>query len=299
MNEIPYDLAFAAHSGTSWSPESRAQSEQVRFSDEMSAVKSDLEQLARNDEERTIVDEFMPRFRQIMGRLYREYLQSRSNVVSWAIAGPSNFPARRMEKRARWAHNKLEHYLAVKEKLLKRVRKQLRPEYRPIMSGDDNAIERLEYKIKDAERWQEMMKSGNKVVRKYVKKDHEAGIKALIEIGFCEALARKSFKPDCFGGYGFAGFELSNNNANIRRMKQRLEQIKRAKATPETTIEREDGIRIEDVPADNRVRIFFPGKPDAEVRTRLKSSGFRWAPSLECWQAYRNDRTMATARQFV
>jgi hypothetical protein len=30
---------------------------------------------------------------------------------------------------------------------------------------------------------------------------------------------------------------------------------------------------------------------------RLKAAGFRWAPSLGCWQAYRNHATLTTARR--
>ena len=33
-----------------------------------------------------------------------------------------------------------------------------------------------------------------------------------------------------------------------------------------------------------RYQIIFDGKPDAEVRTLLKSNGFKWAPSQGAWQ---------------
>lgn len=33
-----------------------------------------------------------------------------------------------------------------------------------------------------------------------------------------------------------------------------------------------------------RIQFIFDGKPDAEVRTILKSNGFRWAPSQGAWQ---------------
>ena len=30
-------------------------------------------------------------------------------------------------------------------------------------------------------------------------------------------------------------------------------------------------------------KVFFDGKPDADTRAELKSSGFRWAPSVGAW----------------
>src|SRR6185295_14844493 len=84
--------------------------------------------------------------------------------------------------------------------------------------------------------------------------------------------------------------------ANIRRLKQRLASVSAAKVE-EVTAEVGENARLEDCPADNRVRLFYPGKPDREVRTRLKGAGFRWAPSLGCWQAYRNHRTLETAKR--
>ena len=35
---------------------------------------------------------------------------------------------------------------------------------------------------------------------------------------------------------------------------------------------------------DNRLQVFFDGKPDEATRTELKISGFRWAPSVGAWQ---------------
>ena len=33
-----------------------------------------------------------------------------------------------------------------------------------------------------------------------------------------------------------------------------------------------------------RLQLFFDGKPEADVRSVLKSNGFKWAPSQEVWQ---------------
>lgn len=52
------------------------------------------------------------------------------------------------------------------------------------------------------------------------------------------------------------------------------------------------GLNIEECYSENRVRIYFPGKPDDEMRAKLKRNGFRWAPSMGCWQAYINRWTL-------
>jgi hypothetical protein len=258
---------------------------------------------AANDSERATFEAFWPRFGAVMRRLNLDFLGSESRCVSWFIAGPSNFPSRQMEKRNRWAHNKLNHMFDVKARMLKRIKKDLRPELRPIMAGDDNATERLSAKIAQAERLQAVMKDCNAAIRSNRKAGEAAQVAALVAIftaaGWVakdpESRARELLKPDFCGRIGFADFELTNNNANIRRMKERLASISRNQNAASAEIEGAKA-RYEDCPAENRVRLFFPGKPAEDVRSRLKASGFRWSPTLGCWQAYRNDRSDATAR---
>lgn len=49
-----------------------------------------------------------------------------------------------------------------------------------------------------------------------------------------------------------------------------------------------DGGRVEANKADNRLQIFFDGKPDEGTRDELKANGFRWAPSVGAWQRQLN-----------
>ena len=43
--------------------------------------------------------------------------------------------------------------------------------------------------------------------------------------------------------------------------------------------------------------VYFPGKPDQEIRTDLKRHGFRWSPKNGAWQSYINDHNLAWAKK--
>ena len=55
------------------------------------------------------------------------------------------------------------------------------------------------------------------------------------------------------------------------------------------------GGRVEMNREDNRLQVFFDGKPDADTRAELKSSGFRWAPSVGAWQRQLTDNAIRAA----
>lgn len=97
----------------------------------------------------------------------------------------------------------------------------------------------------------------------------------------------------------FPSYSLSNNSANIRRIADRIEQLKR-NATREAKSEDFQGVvrYVENVEA-NRVQLIFPGKPDAEVRGKLKKSGFRWSPSEGAWQRQLNNAGIYWAKEIV
>lgn len=168
--------------------------------------------------------------------------------------------------------------------------------WRPVMAGDADATERLEEKIKTAEAVQDRMRAVNAAIRKHKKAGPEAQVTAMVEAGIKRAQAVGLLSPDFAGRIGFADYELTNNNANIKRMKERLASVSRNQAKEDTVIEGENA-RFEDCPADNRVRLFFTGKPSEEVRSTLKRGGFRWSPTIGAWQAYRNYLSIGKAKQ--
>lgn len=298
LNDISLSLAVAAHSGTSMTPERRGEHVRTEYAQTLQSDYDNLRAQASKGNTLHLLDTEFARYRAGYAERYRAYLHSSSRVISVLITGPSNFPSRRNQKRCDIADKRLEELIDFRARALKAINRTLRPDLAPIMSGDSDAIARLEDKIRQAEARQEYMKAINSAHKKFLKNPASLDSADLPEAA--KQTIRNYVPAYSWEPHPFAPFELTNNNANIRRMKQRLEELQRAKATPETEIENESsGIRFEDSPADNRVRLFFPDKPSEEVRSNLKSKGFRWTPSLGCWQAYRNNWSVELAKQIA
>jgi len=266
--DIPLQVAMDAHRGTSFLPEKRAEQERADYAQTLIQDRASLDALADTPEKSAaLVGEFA-RYREGYKARTLAYLSARARCMSAMITGPANFPITRNSKKSDAADKRLHELLEYREHALDAIRKTLQPELRPIMSGDMDAIERLKSKIAEEEVRREAIKARNLACRK-------AGLPPAHE-----------------------PWELTNRGANIRRMKQRAEQIKKTQAIPPSTVQ---GVaaRIEDCPAQNRVRLFFPGKPAEDVRAQLKQRGFRWTPSLGCWQAFRNSWALESARSLA
>jgi hypothetical protein len=159
---------------------------------------------------------------------------------------------------------------------------------RAIFSDDPDAIEKLKEKIAAAVDRQDFMKAGNKIV-KSKKLTIEQKIEQLKAAGHSALI----LQPDFCGRVGYADYELTNNNANIRRMKQRLEQLEKALTNAveigDTEEEYPDlDLIVRHVRTINRIQLIFSGKPSVQIRNLLKSHGFRWAPSEGAWQRHLN-----------
>jgi predicted RNA methylase len=161
-----------------------------------------------------------------------------------------------------------------------------------ISSDDEDAIIKLKAKIEEAQELQDRMKAVNRAVKK---KDVKAGDAELRKMGYSDKTIERYRTPDDMGQIGFPGYALTNNNANINRMKKRLASLEQAR-NDETREYKFDGGTIVDDVEGNRVRIFFDGKPDAETRENLKKNRFLWARSVGAWQKKRGAGNLEQAK---
>lgn len=162
-----------------------------------------------------------------------------------------------------------------------------------ISSDDPDAVTKLQQQLADAQSSQAAMKAVNAAIRKH-RDDKPAQLQALQGLGWSAERAEKMLEPDFAGRVGFPAFALSNNNANIKRIEQRIAELQalRDRADKE---EAGDGYTYREDTAENRVMFIFEGKPDPTVRDMLKREAFKWSPSREAWVRQLTPNAIAAA----
>ena len=202
-----------------------------------------------------------------------------ARVPSILIAGGSNFPVRQKEKQNAARDSNMQEWQYI-QGLLDKIRST---GMGGIRQDDPQAIPKLQKKLDGLVKAQETMKAVNAYYRKhgtldgcpYLSPENLENLKADMASSW-----HYEKKP-------FQSWELSNNNAEIHRVRQRIESLTRAKETVYVGWEF-DGGHVEANREQSRLQVFFEDKPDADARQQLKEHGFRWAPSIGAWQRLLN-----------
>ena len=139
------------------------------------------------------------------------------------------------------------------------------------------AVEKLEAKLAGLEAMQEEMKTVNAYYRKH-KTLEGCPVLSAEEIGKLQSSMASDWRKN---PVPYPSYLLTNNNANIRRTRQRIEDLK---SQSEYSGWAFPGGRAEINEGENRLQLFFEEKPSEEQRRELKSNGFKWAPSQGAWQ---------------
>ena len=198
-----------------------------------------------------------------------------ARVPSILIAGGSNFPTRKKEKQNAARDSNYREWQDI-QGLLDKIRST---GMGGISADDPQAVQKLEKKLESLEKSQETMKAVNAYYRKHKTLD---GCPHLLP----EQLEK--LKADMASSWHledkpFATWALSNNSAEIRRVKDRIKSLSQQKEIGFVGWEF-DGGKVEANTEANRLQIFFEDKPDEATREALKSNGFRWSPKAGVWQ---------------
>lgn len=228
-----------------------------------------------------MADRFAKKYADYLNAYYR----NEASCPSVMICGPANFPVKKKERqnsRRQTLNDEYTRLMEYKDKIV-----GLLTDTRPILSGDADAIERLQDKINDLEQTKALMIKINAYFRKHKTME-----------GFEEDIPDDIQRHiDFMVSHGFTDtgvFSTSNTNAEINRLKDRLYNLVKVKesGTTETAATDADGNELFQV-VENveimRLQLIFDGKPNDTVRDILKSNGFKWSPKNEAWQRQLTD----------
>jgi len=213
-----------------------------------------------------------------------------TRVASVLIAGPSNFPIRKKEKQNAARDSNMREWQEI-DGLLDKIKGIGTG---GISADDPNAVEKLKKKLARMEEEQMFMKNVNAYYRKHktldgceLFKDRDAAFAAIV------AGMSRSWRADPMP---FEGWVLSNNNANIRRVRERINDLENRDAKGYQGWKFDGGEVVINM-AENRLQVMFDSKPEESIRGELKGGGFKWAPSQGAWQRQLTDNAIHAAKR--
>lgn len=267
---------------------------------EAAAILEKVKAKCATDEQRERAEYLYNRYCSVLAEAINRDNEIGTRCPSVLICGAGNFPTRKKEKQiAAWDKNmenwrKADHYLD----MLKRAHTLA------VKSDDPEVLDFLRAKLAGLEEAHALMVSANAYYRKNKTLEGFEGIPAdtmawITRPGVYLPGGRNGDgSPLAFYGKPFPTYELTNSNANIKRVKQRIETLEAVKAS-KSIEEEHDGYTYREDAEAMRVQLRFDGKPDDETRALLKRNGFRWAPSQGVWQRQLNDNGKYAAHRVM
>lgn len=238
------------------------------------------------EEQVEFIDYWTDRYEKRLADAMNRSNRIEASCPSVMVAGFSNFPVRKKERqnaaRAKFMEECGELFTPETCRYFKKIETRLTNKV--IYSDDDAALEKLRQKL-EAERAShaEMIKR-NAWYRKHGTMKGYEGLTDEQAARIDAAIHSNTLYNDI----PHAPWELSNSSARMRNIKQRIADIERMKIVAEQKAEDKypdvEGIEVVENSELMRIQLKFDGKPEEDVRTILKSHGFKYAPSQSAWQ---------------
>lgn len=206
-----------------------------------------------------------------------EWMQALSRTYSVMITGAGNFNNKRHEKMNRYERSAYDRFTTWRDKVLKRLNREKR-----LVGWEE--VERLQNKLEKLVDLQEKMKAVNKIVRN-TKLSEVEQYEELEALGLSKKLINEVMSEPqyAFQKKGFQQYQLSNNNAKIKATEEAIRRHTAMAETEDSEIPFEGG-KIEMCYSEERIRIYFDERPDAEMIKKLKGAAFKWSPKNVAWQ---------------
>lgn len=273
--------AIWAHNWVSFNPDRRGEQIIQAYGEQL---KEDIEKLQSDEISEDIIQGYAERYK----RLFSSWISAKSNCASSVVTGGSGFNVRRAEKANRSEERHFTLWQEWRERAIKAILRKSKPE-----KTYQSELERYRSELASMQRCHELMKQGNVMIKKAKKEGRD------ITSELKELLNLSDFNAEWAMKWGFG---LANNNANIKRVEQRIKELEAKEKAKEltggeATIWQVFGVTaICNYEAD-RVQIKTDSKPNHEIITALKKNAFKWSPSNQVWQRQLTLNAISATRQ--
>lgn len=230
------------------------------------------------------IDALLDRYARKLAENINQRYSIDGRVPSILIAGGSNFPVRQKNKQNAARDRNMGEYMEI-EGILDKIRST---GMGGISADEALAVEKLEAKLEGLKAEQKSMKAVNAYYRKHKTLEGCPSLTADQAAQLQASMARDWRKDPV----PYPAYMLSNNNANIHRVQQRIDDLKNRAEFVGWKFPGGEAVVNE---GENRLQLIFDEKPTAEQRQELKSNGFRWAPSQGAWQRQLNKNAIYAA----
>lgn len=293
--DLDFNTLKRSYSWISFDPDARAERDRKQWGEMFYSLYNSLSEEAKKQ---GVLEKYNSAFNNgynSLLKLEREIIATRSKTFSTAITGGAGITEKQIstnEKRMRLQSEKSELWNQkydklhkILEKIAKNKPEDLYEEGDVIKSTDNNAMTKLQQKLKMLQDRKTMLKNGVVAAKEYQKnKDLSVFKKYNIDEETTKTIVNhidKGGKPTEKDMYNW--FTMPYLNRDIKEVEKRIAILEKnqAKGTDEILIE---GGKIVHNGEAQRLQIFFDGIPSKEVREALKSHAFKWAPTAKAWQ---------------
>ena len=308
--DLDFNTLKRSYSWISFDPDARAERDRKQWGEMFYSLYNSLSEEAKKQ---GVLEKYNSAFNNgynSLLKLEREIIATRSKTFSTAITGGAGITEKQIstnEKRMRLQSEKSELWSQkydklhkILEKIAKNKPEDLYEEGDIIKSTDNNAMTKLQQKLKMLQDRKIMLKNGVVAAKEYQKnKDLSVFKKYNIDEETTETIVNhidKGGKPTEKDMYNW--FTMPYLNRDIKEVEKRIAILEKnqAKGTDEILIE---GGKIVHNGEAQRLQIFFDGIPSKEVREALKAHAFKWAPTAKAWQRTLTENAKYAVNQYL
>lgn len=224
------------------------------------------------------LDGLLDRYARRLAAYYNDYYRNEAACPSILISGGSNFPVRKKEKQNSRRETLMHEYNEI-QGILSKIKSVGTG---PIDPTDPHAREMLTDRL---QRLQSTLDRGKAMNAHYRKHKTMKGFPDMTDETAAKMDEAISRAPS-FAQTPFPDFELASLRGKIKRTQEnlsKLDGLEQHKDDAANTLEFDGGKLFLNM-EQNRLQILFDEIPGDEIRSALKSHGFKWSRRNEAWQ---------------